>query len=143
MMAAIAAAPRLTAIPEPMPLVSPCMLISRGAISRPATVPLVTPSRVRIIVLVTRVATTWRGVRPMAASTPTSCRWSRIPTTVAVSRLASAITARMTTETAITSCSPRSPLAGLGTTCTSSRSRDSASSRVRAAAAVTPGFRTR
>src|SRR6266566_7705111 len=101
-MAATAAAPRLTAMPEPMPLVSPCMLISRGAISRPATVPQVTPSRVRIIVLVTSVATTWRGVRPMAASTPTSCRWSRIPTTVAVSRLAFSFNDTATTETAIT-----------------------------------------
>ena len=56
MMAAIAAALRLTAMPEPMPLVSPCMLISRGAIRSPATVPTVTPARARIIVLVTSVA---------------------------------------------------------------------------------------
>ena len=142
-MAATAAALRLTAMPEPMPLVWPCMLISRGAISRPATMPLLTPSAVRIVVLTTRVAITWRGVRPMAASTPTSCRWSRSPTTVAVSRLASAMTARMTTETTITTCRTRSSPAGLVTTCTSSRSCDSASSVARAAAADTPGFSTR
>jgi len=140
---AIAAALRLTAMPEPMPLVWPCMLISRGAITRPATTPPVTPSAVRIMVLTTRVAITWRGVSPMAASTPTSCRWSRIPTTVAVSRFASPITARMTTETAITTCTTRSSLAGLVTTCTSSWLLDSASSLVRAAAGDTPGFRTR
>ncbi len=68
------AADKPAAMPDPIPLVWPCMLISRGAITRPAIIPPATPIAVRIVVLTTSVAITWRGVSPMALSTPTSCR---------------------------------------------------------------------
>ena len=47
------------AMPAPSPLVWPCMLISRGAITRPAIVPLVTPIAVPL-------RTVWTIILPMA-----------------------------------------------------------------------------